>query len=44
MVRVVEVVPLIWSIEVVYVNVQIIWRLPQVILALVQRQADTRGG
>ena len=36
MVRVVEVISLIWSIQVVNVDVEIVWRLPQVILALVQ--------
>lgn len=35
MVRVVQVVPLIWSIEVVHINVEIIWCLPEVILTLV---------
>lgn len=43
MVCVVEVIPLIGSVEVVHVYVQVIGRLSQVILALVQGQADTRG-
>lgn len=43
MVRVVKVVALLWRVEVVHVNVQIVWRLTEVVLALVQRQADARG-
>lgn len=44
MVGVVKVVALLWRVEVVHVNVQIVRRLPEVVLALVQRQADARGG
>lgn len=44
MVGVVEVVALLRRVEVVHVNVKVVRRLPEVVLALVQRQADARGG
>lgn len=44
MVGVVKVVALLWRVEVVHVDVQVVRRLPEVVLALVQRQADARGG
>lgn len=43
MVCVVEVISLIWSVEFIHVDVQIIWGLTQVIFAVVQRKADLRG-
>lgn len=44
LVGVVEVVPLVRRVQLVHVDVQVVWRLPEVVLALVQRQADPRGG
>lgn len=43
-VRVVQVVPLVRRVKLVHVDVEVVWRLPEVVLALVQRQADSRGG
>lgn len=44
MVSVVEVVPFVRRVQLVDVDVEVVWRLPEVVLALVQRQADSRGG
>lgn len=44
MVRVVEVILLVRSVQVVDIYVEIVGRLPQVVLALVQRKADSGGG
>lgn len=44
MVGVVKVVALLRRVEVIHVNVQIVRRLTEVVLALVQRQADAGGG
>lgn len=44
LVSVVQVVPLVRRVQLVHVDVQVIRRLPEVVLALVQRQADSRGG
>lgn len=43
-VGVVEVVALVRRVQVVHVDVEVVRRLPEVVLALVQRQADPRGG
>lgn len=43
-VSVVQVVPLVRRVKLVHVDVEVVWRLPEVVLALVQRQADSRGG
>lgn len=42
-VGVVQVVPLLRRVQLVHVDVQVVRRLPEVVLALVQRQADSRG-
>lgn len=44
LVGVVQVVPLVRRVKLVHVDVEVVWRLPEVVLALVQRQADSRGG